>query len=101
MLRGLIEHRPHTTDHTTAKMEGSQQTQSQGASKQAMIYICGGKSKFSDRLNKLFGVWIDFLSDALKNGTRGCQPLYDSPSEFERVSDNVSHASNYAKFNWR
>ena len=25
-------------------MEGSQQTQSQGASKQAMIYICGGKN---------------------------------------------------------
>ena len=26
-------------------MEGNQQTQSQGATKQAMIYICGGKKK--------------------------------------------------------
>ena len=35
----------YLVENAAIYMEGNQQTQSQGATKQAMIYICGGKKK--------------------------------------------------------
>ena len=35
----------YLVENAAIYMEGNQQTQSQGATKQAMIYICGGKRK--------------------------------------------------------
>ena len=35
----------YLVENAAVYMEGNQQTQSQGATKQAMIYICGGKRK--------------------------------------------------------
>ena len=40
-----IDKNSYLVENAAVYMEGNQQTQSQGATKQAMIYICGGKRK--------------------------------------------------------
>ena len=45
LLKKKRDRNSHLVENAAVYMEGNQQTQSQGATKQAMIYICGGKKK--------------------------------------------------------